>query len=243
MNTILIVCILASVAVIVERLRPNVHNPSVKSWWIRVALFNGIQAAIAFLGAHTWDAWMAGKHWLSLGGSSLAVQAAAGYLLITFVYYWWHRARHEVPALWRWLHQLHHSPTRMEVLMSFYKHPLEIVANGILSSFLLYVVLGLSPPAVALAITLTGVAELFYHWNIRTPYWLGFVIQRPESHRIHHQRERHSHNYSDLPIWDWMFGTLKNARGPAVDCGFVENRENRVLPMLAGRDVNKETAS
>ena len=29
---------------------------------------------------------------------------------------------------------------------------------------------------------ITGVAELIYHCNIRTPYWLGFIFQRPESH-------------------------------------------------------------
>ena len=242
MNTILIVCMLAGVAVVVERLQPNVSNPTVPQWWVRVGFFNSVQAAIAFLSAHTWDQWMAGKHLLSLGDDPIALQVVMGYLLITFVYYWWHRARHEIPALWRWLHQLHHSPTRMEVLMSFYKHPLEIVANGVLSSLLLYAVLGLSAPAVALTVTLTGVAELFYHWNIRTPYWLGFLIQRPESHRIHHQRDRHTHNYSDLPIWDWMFGTLKNARGPAVDCGFSNGRENHVLPMLIGKDVHKETS-
>lgn len=38
-----------------------------------------------------------------------------------------------------------------------------------------------------MTIALTGIAELIYHWNINTPYWLGFIFQRPESHRIHHQ--------------------------------------------------------
>ena len=65
-----------------------------------------------------------------------AVPAAAlGYLAITFVFYWWHRARHEVPLLWRWLHQVHHSAARIEVATSFYKHPVEILLNSLLSSF------------------------------------------------------------------------------------------------------------
>ena len=28
---------------------------------------------------------------------------------------------------------------------------------------------------------------MFQHWNVRTPQWLGYVIQRPESHGLHHE--------------------------------------------------------
>jgi hypothetical protein len=31
--------------------------------------------------------------------------------------------------------------------------------------------------------------EFVYHMNIRTPEWLGYFIQRPESHRVHHLRD------------------------------------------------------
>ena len=55
--------------------------------------------------------------------------AIVGYLVITFVYYWWHRARHEVPILWRCFHQVHHSPQRIEIITSFYKHPVEIACQ------------------------------------------------------------------------------------------------------------------
>ena len=57
---------------------------------------------------------------------------------------------------------------------------------------------------------LTGIAELFYHWNVRTPHWLGYFVQRPESHCVHHQRGRHRNNYSDLPLWDIAFGTFSS---------------------------------
>ena len=62
-------------------------------------------------------------------GSATIGGAIVGYLAITFVYYWWHRWRHESPFLWRWFHQVHHSPQRIEIITSFYKHPLEIVAE------------------------------------------------------------------------------------------------------------------
>src|SRR5262249_39822873 len=149
--------------------------------------------------------------------------------------YWWHRWRHEVDFLWRWLHQVHHSPQRIEIITSFYKHPLEILVNSVLSSAILYLGLGLGPEAATLAITLTGVAELIYHWTVPTPYWLGFIVQRPESHRVHHQEGVHHYNFADLPLWDWMFGTLRNPRRWDGRCGFGPDGEHRLLTMLRGR--------
>jgi sterol desaturase/sphingolipid hydroxylase (fatty acid hydroxylase superfamily) len=165
-------------------------------------------------------------------------QAIIGYVVITFIYYWWHRWRHEVPLLWRWLHQLHHSPQRIELITSFYKHPLEIGLNGILSSAIVYLVLGLEPLGATLAVTLTGLAEFVYHWNVATPHWLGYVIQRPESHCVHHQEGLHHYNYADLPLWDMLFGTFLNPVDWDERCGFGPKAEHRVGEMLRGIDIN-----
>ena len=56
-------------------------------------------------------------------------------------------------------------------------------------------------------------AELLYHWNVSTPAWLGYLIQRPESHCVHHQHGLHRYNYADLPVWDMLFGTFRNPDG------------------------------
>jgi sterol desaturase/sphingolipid hydroxylase (fatty acid hydroxylase superfamily) len=101
----------------------------------------------------------------------------------------------------------------------------------------LYLVVGLGPEACAYAVLVTGVAELFYHWNVRTPYWLGFVIQRPESHCVHHERGVHAYNYADLPLWDMLFGTFRNPRRWNASCGFGEDRERRIGEMLRGKKV------
>ena len=164
--------------------------------------------------------------------------ALVAYFLSTFVYYWWHRLRHDSPFFWRLCHQLHHSPRRLEIVASFYKHPVEIALNSLLSSTLVFALLGCSPQAGAFYTLLTALAEFFYHWNIRTPRWLGFIVQRPESHRVHHQYRHHTNNFADLPIWDWLFGTFKNPRGFAGRCGFDAWREERLEDMLAFRDVN-----
>jgi len=85
---------------------------------------------------------------------------------------------------------------------------------------------------------MTAVAEYFYHWNIRTPYWLGYVIQRPESHRIHHKYRHHTNNFADLPVLDILFGTFQNPHASSNPCGFDEWREDRFEDMLAFRDVH-----
>jgi sterol desaturase/sphingolipid hydroxylase (fatty acid hydroxylase superfamily) len=221
----------------VERSRPGRSLPAVRWWWTRAIALNLAQVGIVFLAGATWDRWMVRVRPWSADGLGPIGGALVGYVVITFVYYWWHRARHAIPFLWRWFHQVHHSPARIELITSFYKHPLELLANGILSSAIVYWLIGLDVPAATIAVTLTGVAELFYHWNVRTPHWVGFLVQRPESHLIHHERGLHAFNYSDLPIWDMMFGTFRNPTSWDSECGFADSREIRLRDMLAGRDV------
>ncbi len=225
----------AVVMVLLEQLVPAWRRPTSWNWWGRAALFNTAQAGVAALGALSWDLWFqgAGPTW----EGSPWLGALCGYGLITFVYYWWHRARHQINPLWHYLHRLHHSPSRIEIVTSFYKHPLELVVNGLLSSALLQVVLGLAPEVTALTVLMTGLAELFYHWNIRTPRWLGWLIQRPEMHRVHHARGLHHYNYSDLPLWDALFGTLNNPRGIIEHCGFPE--ETNLKALLLGQPLRE----
>jgi sterol desaturase/sphingolipid hydroxylase (fatty acid hydroxylase superfamily) len=226
-----------------EVTRPGRSWPRVAGWWTRAALLNGVQVAMVFLAGITWDRWFAEHRLWSAESLGTAGGAVIGYLAITFFYYWWHRWRHEVGFLWRWLHQVHHSPQRIEVITSFYKHPFEIAANSAISSAILYLGVGVGPKAAAYAVLLTGLAELFYHWNVGTPYWLGFIVQRPESHCIHHQEGVHSYNYADLPLWDMLFGTFRNPRAWEARCGFGPASEHRLLDMLLGVDLNRASGS
>jgi len=244
--TVLIVASLALLMLGIERMRPGRRWPTVPGWWPRALALNAVQVGIVVFAGSTWDGWMAAHRLWSIEAWPFALRVAAGYLAITFIYYGWHRARHESPLLWRWFHQVHHSPARLEVATSFYKHPFEIAVNGVLSSGILFLLVGLDAAAAGVVVLLTGVAELFYHWNVKTPYWLGFLIQRPESHCVHHQRGRHHSNYSDLPIWDWLFGTLDNPRHFDAACGFSPEPdtegplpEQRLGALLLGRDLSR----
>jgi sterol desaturase/sphingolipid hydroxylase (fatty acid hydroxylase superfamily) len=162
------------------------------------------------------------------------------YFIATFVFYWWHRWRHEFDFLWVSLHQIHHSPQRLEVITSFYKHPGEMLVNSLLGSLLVYTFLGLSMEAGAVYTFCTAIGEFFYHTNVKTPHWIGYVFQRPEMHRIHHQYNRHKNNYGDIVWWDMIFGTYENPKEWVHTCGFTQEREERLIEMLAYKDVHKK---
>jgi sterol desaturase/sphingolipid hydroxylase (fatty acid hydroxylase superfamily) len=229
------VLVLGLVMLALEQARPARQFPRVAGWWPRAIGLTAVQAAVAILAIQTCDRWLPALALWHLDTGNLLADALAGYLVLTFVYYWWHRARHEIPFLWRWLHRIHHSACRIELITSFYKHPAEIVCNALLSAIVVYVLLGLAPEAAAVVVTVSGMAELFYHWNVRTPRWLGFIVQRPESHCVHHERGRHTGNFADLPLWDVLFGTLDNPHCAPRHCGFGPDIEQRFPQLLMGR--------
>ena len=101
-------------------------------------------------------------------------------------------------------------------------------------------VLGLGIGAEA-AIVINLVATfmgLFQHVNIRTPRWVGYLVQRPESHSAHHERGVHARNYGDLPLFDLIFGTFHNPRDFTGEVGFYEGASTKMGPMLAGRLIS-----
>jgi sterol desaturase/sphingolipid hydroxylase (fatty acid hydroxylase superfamily) len=148
-----------------------------------------------------------------------------------------------VDALWLMFHQIHHSPQRIEVITSFYKHPLEMFVNSVIGSLLVYSLLGLSLKAGAIYTFCTAPGEFFYHTNVRTPRWIGYFFQRPEMHRIHHQYERHLNNYGDIVWWDMMFGTYENPQNFDYTCGFDDAKEQDLITMPRFQDVHKNQES
>ena len=135
----------------VERLVPGWPLPRVRTWPLRVLLVNGVQLAIVLLAGISWERWLSAASVFSLSEHvSPVLGGLFAYFIATFVFYWWHRWRHEIPLLWRGFHQIHHSPQRLEVITSFYKHPGEMIVNSIIGSLLVYTLLGLSLEAGAI---------------------------------------------------------------------------------------------
>src|SRR5216117_1333462 len=112
----LLVIIVGMVMMAIEALRPAQSWPGVAGWWLRAAALNGIQVASVFLAGYVWNGWMERHRPWNADVLGVVGGGIVGYLAITFVYYWWHRWRHAFPFLWRWFHQVHHSPQRIEVI-------------------------------------------------------------------------------------------------------------------------------
>lgn len=149
-----------------------------------------------------------------------------------------HRAFHDFHPLWLMGHQLHHSPTRLDIPGSMFFHPMDIAFQVAPSTLVSVFLLGLDPVAAGIVGYIAAFYGMFQHWNVRTPRWLGYIIQRPESHGLHHELGVHARNYSDFPLWDMVMGTFENPDTFDGDVGFAGTARARIGAMLLFQDVN-----
>ena len=230
--------VLSAVAFLnLERVRPGRELPNSRGWYARAALVNLFQVAITLGTNRLWVDLFSGVSLFKTGAWGMPVlEGFFGWFVGTFFFYWWHRIRH-LDGFWHVFHQVHHSPARIEAVTSFYKHPVEILADSALAAAILYVLLGASLEGALWFNFFAATGEFFYHSNLKTPRWIRFIIQTPELHSIHHQLNVHKYNFADLPIWDRLFGTYKDAESYATRCGFPGEAERKLGRMLLFKDV------
>jgi sterol desaturase/sphingolipid hydroxylase (fatty acid hydroxylase superfamily) len=220
-----------------ERLAPGRELPHSRGWYVRALLINLTQVGITFSTNAVWTDLFSGVSAVHVAQLKAPIlEGFIGWFVGTFFFYWWHRIRHH-SGFWLIFHQVHHSPARIEALTSFYKHPVEILADSALAAAILYLLLGASLEGALWFNFFAATGELFYHSNFKSPPWLKYFIQTPELHSIHHQLDVHRYNFSDIPLWDRMFGTYKDADAFALQCGFPRDNERKLGRMLLFQDV------
>ena len=161
------------------------------------------------------------------------------WVLTTFFAYWAHRTMHYFDLLWRAGHQLHHGVVRVDISSAMIFHPVDSFVQGVLCALLAAGLLNVTAHAAAFGGLWGFAVALYQHWNVRTPAWTGWFIQRPEAHMLHHERDVHARNFGDMPLWDRLFGTYGEPADRTVELGFAPGRASRWLAMLAMIDVNK----
>jgi sterol desaturase/sphingolipid hydroxylase (fatty acid hydroxylase superfamily) len=166
----------------------------------------------------------------------------AAYLVYQVFAYAYHRTIHRFDGLFRAVHQLHHSAERLDVASAFLFSPLDMIGWTLVSTVALSLV-GITPSATVVFLLFGTFLSTFQHANLNTPQWLGYVVQRPESHSHHHARGVHAKNYADLPIFDVLFGTFVNPRDFAANTGYYDGASARVGDMLRCRDVTRPRIS
>lgn len=126
--------------------------------------------------------------------------------------YWWHRANHRVPFLWRF-HKAHHVDTHVDVTTSLRFHPGELLLSGLVkASWIL--AWGPSLWGFALFELMISAASQYHHSNIDLPDavepGLRLLHVTPRMHASHHSAYTGSlnANFSTIfSIWDRLFGT------------------------------------
>ena len=234
-------CILAMYLLLIlwEAFFPARKLPNIPYWRIK-----GIVSFFFFFYLSTYlpllyAEWLPSSQLLKLNEMNILAGGIAGILIYEFGMYVWHRAMHNSKVLWRIFHQMHHSAERLDTYGAFYFSPFDMNGRTLLNTVCFSFITGLSPHSVTLVFLVTNFFSIFQHANIKTPAWIGYFIQRPESHAVHHAKGVHAYNYSDLPLFDIVFGTFKNPPQYVNETGFYTGASSRIKDMLLFKEVDK----
>jgi sterol desaturase/sphingolipid hydroxylase (fatty acid hydroxylase superfamily) len=213
-------------------------------WKTRALIVTGVSYAVSLAVGIGWAAVLPGASLVDGAALGTVGGALLGIVLYELAHYGYHRAAHSWNWLWRLGHQMHHSAESLDAFGAYYLHPIDAALFTTWAVLVFYPLLGLTPEAGALAAAFLAFNAAFQHANIRTPHWVGALVQRPESHAIHHGRGIHAYNYADLPLWDMVFGTYRNPQpgDEPREAGFSDGASSRVAAMLAFRDVSDAPA-
>lgn len=133
----------------------------------------------------------------------------SGLLLYDFLYYWLHRAGHEVNILWA-AHVVHHQSEDYNLSTA-----LRQTGSGVLLGWLFYLPMALlGYPLEVFAVV--ALIDLLYQFWVHTELvgklgWFDRVFCSPSNHRAHHAvNDRYlDRNYGGILIlWDRLFGTF-----------------------------------
>jgi sterol desaturase/sphingolipid hydroxylase (fatty acid hydroxylase superfamily) len=158
-------------------------------------------------------------------------------LLLDLWIYWWHRANHEIPLLWRF-HQVHHFDEMLDSTSALRFHFGEVVLSALVRAG---VIIGFDIPlsSVLLFEALVLMSTIFHHSDARLPerleQTLARVIITPSIHWVHHHalRADTDSNYGTIfSFWDPLFRSNSlTKRWRAMPIG-VEGRPDRPLLRL-----------
>lgn len=172
-------------------------------------------------------------------------------LLLDLWLYWWHRANHELPLLWRF-HAVHHLDETLDTTSALRFHVGEVALSAGARACLI-VLLDLPLTSVVLFEGLVLACTVFHHSDARLPAplerALSRVIVTPSIHWVHHHalRADTDSNYSTvLSCWDRLFRSRGRGRRIAgMPIGVEGTPDRPLLPLLAapfGRQAGTNAA-
>ena len=228
------------ILMIAEELFPGRTLPKIKFWKLK-----GISAFIIyfFLSSYLpliWNETLSNYQIFNLSALGNIWGAILALLIYEFGVYIWHRAMHKNNVLWRVFHQMHHSAERVDAYGAFFFSPMDMLGFTILTSLAMVWICGFTTEATIYAIYGATFLAVIQHANIKTPHWMGYIFQRPESHSMHHAKGIHAYNYSDLPLFDIILGTFRNPSEFSKETGFYLGASNKISDMILFKDINSD---
>ena len=169
-------------------------------------------------------------------------QAIVAFLLLDLSFYYWHRANHAWPLLWRF-HNVHHVDPDLDVSTSFRFHFVEIGFSAAFRAAQI-VLIGGAPWVFVVYELVFQLNTLFQHSNVRlrigVERWLCLILVTPRMHGIHHSQVRSEtdSNWSSVfSWWDRLHGTMRlNVPQGAIAIGvpaYAQPDDNRAADVLA----------
>jgi sterol desaturase/sphingolipid hydroxylase (fatty acid hydroxylase superfamily) len=170
------------------------------------------------------------------GGAGLVLDL----LLLDLWVYWWHRANHELPVLWRF-HEVHHLDEFLDASSALRFHFGEVLLSSLVRAVVIFLA-GVPLTSVVVFETLLVMAAVFQHSNVRLPVPLERALSRiivtPSIHWVHHhalRRDTDSNYATILSVWDLAFGSRSRTERTAEMKIGVEGRSDRGLLALLVR--------
>jgi sterol desaturase/sphingolipid hydroxylase (fatty acid hydroxylase superfamily) len=210
---------------------------------LTVVIFNIIVVSLLFASATVASATFSETNefgLLFLLPLSPSAHFVAALLALDFWTYWWHRANHEIPFLWRF-HRMHHSDPAMDVTTATRFHTGELAMSSALRLALIPLI-GIPLGALTLYEFVLITSTQFHHSNIGLPpavdRAIRAVIVSPSMHKVHHSVEvaETNSNYTSLfSVWDRLFRTFRLRKDDhAIEFGVREYSDERfqTLPGL-----------
>ncbi len=231
------------VLMLAEEIIPGRRLPTIQYWRIK-----GIIAFIIyfFLSSYLpliWNEYLAEYRIFDLTFLGHYWGALVALLIYELGVYFWHRFLHKNNLLWRVFHQMHHSAERVDTYGAFFFSPTDMIGFTFLTSLAMVWIGGFTAEATVYGLYGATFLSVIQHTNIKTPQWMGYIFQRPESHSLHHSKGVHAFNYSDLPLFDILFGTFRNPKEFSAETGFYHGASSNIRKMILFKDIYNDRHS
>ncbi len=132
------------------------------------------------------------------------------FLLVDFIYYWFHRNSHNIAVIWG-SHEAHHSSQEYNLSVALRQGAFQRLFS--FPYYLPMALIGFSPVQFMVCSQINTLYQFFIHTRLVNKLgFLEYFMNTPSHHRVHHgvnPKYIDKNHAGMLIIWDKMFGTFQ----------------------------------